>query len=250
MSLKHITLRINNATETILTRKIDGGEGGVGSQGKAVHIQAQANVHYHFTDEATGFGPENIATKRVGKHLFVAFEGGDVNQPDLVIENYYKDGGEIGYDSGVNNMLVGTHENGNVYPYVPESAETTDAVSMLGDGVEAGQALGGEGSAVVVPFFWWPALLGVGLLGAAAGGGGGGGAAPVPAKPLITVDAPDNTPDTTPTITGTTDAPAGSTVTLVIKGKDGVTQTVTTPVQPDGTYWVFRSNVTGDSGRT
>ncbi|WP_405198032.1 Ig-like domain-containing protein [Brachymonas sp. G13] len=249
MSLKHITLRINNATETILTRKIDGGEGGVGSQDKAVHIQAQANVHYHFTDEATGFGPENIATKRVGKNLHVAFEGGDVNEPDLVIENYYKDNGEIGYESGTNNMLVGTHENGNVYPYVPESAETTDAVSMLGDGVEAGQALGGEG-AVVVPFFWWPALLGVGLLGAAAGGGGGGGAAPVPAKPLITVDAPDNTPDTTPTITGTTDAPVGSTVTVVVKDSAGGTQTVTTTVQPDGTYSVDVPKALPEGGYT
>ncbi|TQO76616.1 hypothetical protein, partial [Vibrio cholerae] len=34
--------------------------------------------------------------------------------------------------------------------------------------------------------------------------------------PVITVDAPDNTNDTTPTITGTTDAPAGSIVTLIV----------------------------------
>ncbi|WP_337911572.1 Ig-like domain-containing protein, partial [Vibrio cholerae] len=56
--------------------------------------------------------------------------------------------------------------------------------------------------------------------------------------PVITVDAPDNTNDTTPTITGTTDAPAGSTVTLVVTDANGNQQTLTTTVQPDGSYSV------------
>ncbi|EHU8077879.1 Ig-like domain repeat protein, partial [Vibrio cholerae] len=56
--------------------------------------------------------------------------------------------------------------------------------------------------------------------------------------PVITVDAPDNTNDTTPTITGTTDAPAGSTVTLVVTDTDGNEQTLTATVQPDGSYRV------------
>ncbi|EPO2917141.1 Ig-like domain-containing protein, partial [Vibrio cholerae] len=56
--------------------------------------------------------------------------------------------------------------------------------------------------------------------------------------PVITVDAPDNTNDTTPTITGTTDAPAGSTVTLVVTDADGNQQTLTATVQPDGSYSV------------
>ncbi|MGL5128317.1 MAG: retention module-containing protein, partial [Aeromonas popoffii] len=54
--------------------------------------------------------------------------------------------------------------------------------------------------------------------------------------PSITVDAPDNTNDTTPTITGTTDAAPGSTVTLVVTDANGNQQTLTTTVQPDGTY--------------
>ncbi|MGG2406602.1 retention module-containing protein, partial [Aeromonas veronii] len=56
--------------------------------------------------------------------------------------------------------------------------------------------------------------------------------------PVITVDAPDNTNDTTPTITGTTDAPVGSTVTLVVTDANGNQQTLTTTVQPDGSYSV------------
>ncbi|MFQ1824038.1 retention module-containing protein, partial [Aeromonas veronii] len=56
--------------------------------------------------------------------------------------------------------------------------------------------------------------------------------------PVITVDAPDNTNDTTPTITGTTNAPAGSTVTLVVTDANGNEQTLTATVQPDGSYSV------------
>ncbi|WP_421304044.1 retention module-containing protein, partial [Aeromonas veronii] len=56
--------------------------------------------------------------------------------------------------------------------------------------------------------------------------------------PTISVDAPDNTNDTTPTITGTTDAPAGSTVTLVVTDANGNPQTLTATVQPGGGYSV------------
>ncbi|WP_430617167.1 Ig-like domain-containing protein, partial [Vibrio cholerae] len=55
---------------------------------------------------------------------------------------------------------------------------------------------------------------------------------------VITVDAPDNTNDTSPTITGTTDAPAGNTVTLVVTDANGNQQILTATVQPDGSYSV------------
>ncbi|MGU5595837.1 retention module-containing protein, partial [Aeromonas sanarellii] len=57
-------------------------------------------------------------------------------------------------------------------------------------------------------------------------------------SPVITVSAPDNTNDTTPTITGTTDADAGSTVTLLVTDANGNQQTLTTTVNPDGTFSV------------
>ncbi|WP_230123901.1 retention module-containing protein, partial [Pseudomonas sp. Bi70] len=55
--------------------------------------------------------------------------------------------------------------------------------------------------------------------------------------PVITVDAPAITNDTSPTISGTTDAPVGSTVTLTITQGSNVI-TVTTPVLAGGTYTV------------
>ncbi|WP_137223394.1 S-layer family protein [Shewanella sp. MEBiC00475] len=56
--------------------------------------------------------------------------------------------------------------------------------------------------------------------------------------PVITVDAPALTNDSTPTITGTTDSPVGSTITLTITDSEGNEQTITTTVNPDGTYEV------------
>ncbi|WP_334036445.1 BapA/Bap/LapF family large adhesin [Alteromonas macleodii] len=56
--------------------------------------------------------------------------------------------------------------------------------------------------------------------------------------PTITINAPGSDNDTTPTLSGTTDATPGSTVTLTITDSAGNTQTVTTVVQADGTYSV------------
>ncbi|WP_421297918.1 retention module-containing protein, partial [Aeromonas sp. 700722] len=56
--------------------------------------------------------------------------------------------------------------------------------------------------------------------------------------PVITVSAPDDTNDRTPTLTGTTDAAAGSTVTLVVTDANGNQQTLITTVNPDGSFSV------------
>ena len=56
--------------------------------------------------------------------------------------------------------------------------------------------------------------------------------------PTITVDAPDNSSDATPTIAGNTNAPVGSTVTITVTGSDNAVQNLTATVQPDGSYHV------------
>ncbi|MFM5361762.1 retention module-containing protein [Aeromonas veronii] len=56
--------------------------------------------------------------------------------------------------------------------------------------------------------------------------------------PTISVVAPDNTNDTTPTLTGTTDAPAGSIVTLLVTDANGNQQTLNAIVTPGGTFTV------------
>ena len=54
--------------------------------------------------------------------------------------------------------------------------------------------------------------------------------------PSITVDVPALTNDSTPTITGTTDLNAGSTVTLLVTDSTGAQQIIIATVQSDGTY--------------
>ena len=56
--------------------------------------------------------------------------------------------------------------------------------------------------------------------------------------PVITVDAPDNTSDNTPLISGTTDAPAGSIVSITVTDSRGSVQTVSASVGADGRYSV------------
>ena len=54
--------------------------------------------------------------------------------------------------------------------------------------------------------------------------------------PELTINPPDVDSDTTPVISGTTDLPAGETVTLTVTGSDGNEQTITATVEPDGTF--------------
>ncbi|MDO6540873.1 Ig-like domain-containing protein, partial [Alteromonas stellipolaris] len=56
--------------------------------------------------------------------------------------------------------------------------------------------------------------------------------------PAISLDAQGINNDTTPTLSGTTDAAPGSTVTLTVTDSAGNVQTLTTTVQADGTFSV------------
>ncbi|MFM5136817.1 retention module-containing protein, partial [Aeromonas rivipollensis] len=66
--------------------------------------------------------------------------------------------------------------------------------------------------------------------------------------PTITVSAPDNINDSTPTLTGTTDAAPGSTVTLVVTDANGNQQTLITTVNPDGSFSVDVQTPLPDGG--
>ncbi|MCW9709614.1 Ig-like domain-containing protein [Avibacterium sp. 21-586] len=147
---KQITLKINDAKQTLETINITAGKK------QAVEVSAKGKVNYQLIDDQTGFGPENIMIKRDGKDLKIAFEGSDIESPDLIIKDYYDENGQAADTS----LLVGLHENGNIYPYVPESTLKADAVTELADQTSAGQALGGEPIGALWAFSpWW--LLGL-----------------------------------------------------------------------------------------
>ena len=95
--------------------------------GAAQHIQAVNGVYYQITDLATGIGPDSIITDRVGDDLLISFDRDQ--SADLVIENYYSQGGQ--------GALVGLQENGGLFSYpvasVPEHvlAEEIAAAATL-----------------------------------------------------------------------------------------------------------------------
>ncbi|MGR3807904.1 Ig-like domain-containing protein [Pasteurella testudinis] len=173
-----ITLKVLNAKTEIANYKVVNGE--------TLIIKAQENVNYQLIEDATGLGPQNIIAKRIGDDLQLLLENGD-NVPDVIIEDYYS-------DEGATNLIIGQHENGNIYAYVPESGQTSDAVSMLAEQMSAPQALGGnEISSFWVFSPWWLLAAGAVVAGvaiAASGGGSGdneaAGDTTAPAAPTVT----------------------------------------------------------------
>ena len=139
--------------------------------GAAQHIQAADGVYYQITDLATGIGPESIITDRVGDDLLVSFDRDQ--SADLVIENYYSQGGQ--------GALVGLQENGGLFSYpvasVPEH--------VLAEEIAAAGALEADTASTITPL---AVLGGVALV---AGGialanhdSGKGSHTPEPAPPV------------------------------------------------------------------
>ena len=229
---KNITLNINNAKSTVETMQFKT------ASGQALRIPAQNKVNYQFIDDATGFGPENIMTKRVGDNLEIAFEGTNISNPDLIIEGYYADAAAA--ESG--SILVGQHENGSMYPYVPESTMQEEAVTMLAEDVAAGQALGGEliAAGALSPLWGAAGAASLAAIGGAASASKGGG--DTNQALTVSLNAPDLTTDKSPVISGTTTAVPGSMVTVTVKDANGDVQEVTIPVDEEGKFAVRMPN--------
>ncbi len=144
--------------------------------GQLLTIQNVRGVNYELLNTLNGTAPQNIIARRVGQDLFIILDenegAGSPNEinPDVVIKDYYgdieeeqangldKSEGEVTDATGI---LIGLHENGKYYAYIPESAESSDAVSILADGDAEPQAIGGEELACGAVFFPWWGLLGL-----------------------------------------------------------------------------------------
>ncbi len=192
MTVQNITITINNQKQSIENYSLIGGRNGIGTKGRPLHIEAKENVNYLLTNTDTQFAPENIATKRVGNNLYIAFEGADINSPDLIIDNYFAINGDSNSSADQANLIIGQHENGKYYPYVPESASKEDAISQLAENHQAGQALGGNELPPVWAFnpWWLAALIPLAVGGIAIGNSGGGGSnnPNKPSKPVPGVE--------------------------------------------------------------
>ncbi|MFT7880166.1 MAG: hypothetical protein ABXS91_07215 [Sulfurimonas sp.] len=161
---REVIIHINTVEKTIETHHVKTGAV------HPVHVKAHSNVKYLLSEKANGYAPENIVVKRVGKDLYIVFEGGDIDDPDVIIEGYYDQSDAY---------IVGQAEDGLYYAYIPENAELSDALSGLDNGTAAGQALGGEGSSSALAedggistMALVGTLLGVGGVAGLAGSGG------------------------------------------------------------------------------
>ncbi|TCP92043.1 hypothetical protein EDC44_12920, partial [Cricetibacter osteomyelitidis] len=158
------TLKVLSAKKVIASHQIE--------KGNQLTIEARDKSNYQLIDDQTGLGPQNIIVKREGNDLKIFLEDGDMSA-DVIIKNYYDQ------TENTSNLLVGEHENGNIYAYVPESGMKTDAVSMLAEQVAAPQALGGEEIGAFWAFNpWWLlalAPIAAGIAIAASNGGSDSG---------------------------------------------------------------------------
>ncbi|WP_447857608.1 Ig-like domain-containing protein [Enterobacter ludwigii] len=129
--------------------------------GSAVKIKAIPNAKYILAEGENGVAPENITLKRVGKDLFIMLEGTDEDQPQLIIEEYFDNPGE----------LVGKGEDGQWHEYIATDGDDDHEAAFLLDGESSAQALGAgaiaslDGLAVAGTAFS-PALLALGALAA------------------------------------------------------------------------------------
>ena len=199
-------------------------------------------------DKSTKLAPKNVRVKRAGNDLQVRIDDAAEGPIDLVIKDYYPEGGE----------LVGLNAEGQYVEYVPVDGQT--GYASLGDGLSSIQQLSADAAEMGIcvaavgggsPWLVWGAA-GLGAV-ALAAASGGSDAAPAPAPAPASAPAPapgpgpGPGPDTTApvaptgaisadgtTLSGT--AEAGATVGVDTNG-DG-TADVTAVADASGNYSV------------
>ncbi|MBS9783202.1 MAG: hypothetical protein KGV46_01460 [Pasteurella sp.] len=151
--MKNIQLRLKDSEKTVETFDV--------ADGELLIIEAQRGINYELFNTLSGMAPQNIITKRIDQDLLIILDesegGGSPEEiiPDIVIRDYY---GEARGEEGSNDatgVLVGLHNNGKYYAYVPESSDPNNAVSVLEDNMAEPQAIGGNEVADGTFMPWW-----------------------------------------------------------------------------------------------
>lgn len=146
--------------------------------GEHIVIKGTKDTFYEIKDMATNRAPDQIYTKRFKNDLKLKInpKGGALDgmgEADVTIENYCANG---------NCEIVGVHETGEYYQYVPQSGDKGLMTTNIADGEFAYQSLGTVEAGGFGPLSLLP-LAGLGGL------GGGGGSKPDTTAP----DAPNLT---------------------------------------------------------
>jgi VCBS repeat-containing protein len=225
---------------------------GASEKGNPVHIDVTRDMRLELQDVAKGsnLAPDQVRLKRMGKNLWLYFDGSDV--ADVVLDDYYNNDSDA---KGSPPVLAGYAENGEAYEYIPQDPEVSSLSGALKEGnVPVIMSLGGgalgEFELSALPLvaaagggFGGLLLGGAALAAAALGGGKGGTATVVPSGQTghLTHDAVNDTGrtaaeqqdsytrNTNPQLTIT--AEHGATVVVTVNGKDyTATETATSGV--------------------
>jgi hydrogenase maturation factor len=208
-------------------------QSGAGMAGQAVVIQAADAARYQLVNVVTLISPAKLQLKRVGDALHLVLPGGDIEAPDLVIQDYFKVKGASLQGSSISGEWMNYDTAGLATNPAPSVAGTDTLSSNVVDKT-SNVSLGGEG--MVGTFTEHPWLWAGGIAGAAAAGGGGGGGGTTPtgdASPLGVVQAYANGGTTTaptsaqyasigltlPTIAGLTSANVLGTMNALVASK-------------------------------
>lgn len=189
------SLKIIQHGKTQQTRLLRSGSG---MAGQAVVIQATDAARYQLVNVVTLLSPVKLQLKRVGDALHLVLPGGDIEAPDLVIQDYFKVSGASLQGSASSGEWM-TYDTASLASMPSSLFEGTDSFNSSAVQKTSNVSLGGEG--VLSTFSEHPWLWAGGLLGAAAavgGGGGGGGSTPTSdTSPLAVVQAYANGGTTT-----------------------------------------------------
>lgn len=214
----------------------------IGDGGEHIVIKGTKDTFYEVKDMATNRAPDQIYTKRFKNDLKLKInpKGGALDgmgEADVTIENYCANG---------NCEIVGVHESGEYYQYVPQSGDADLGTTKMADGEFAYQSLGTVEAGGFSPLTLLP-LAGLGGLG---GGGGSKGDTTAPtAVPTIDTINDDLAPtigvvakgghtnDTTPTLSGTLTEALGSGEVVAVY-RDGV-KVGNAIIDASGTGWTF-----------
>ncbi len=139
--------------------------------GQPLVLKAEKGVNYELLNTQTQVAPQNIITQRQGDDLIIMLDEnehalGDPNEmgADVILQGYYGEAKGAEGETQAVGIIMGLHENGHYYAYIPESAQEDDAISVLADKMSAPQAIGGQEIAQgFIPWWVWLSALPLGL---------------------------------------------------------------------------------------
>ena len=170
-------------------------QAGSGLHGQALVVKATADTRYQLTDIVSQTSPAKLQVKRVGNDLHLALPGGDVQAPDIVLQDYF---------SVSNASLWGVSSAGEWMSYDSSALQTAQQTTASAAPQTLALATPSQGWLSTFDSPWGLAGVvgGVAVL-AAAGGGGGASSSPEAtpsAETILKNHATDDASNTDPTL--------------------------------------------------